>query len=128
MRRIAVIDPFTARNTFNPVFIERLKRRVRESAGSNKSIRYRAPKPHALENLKKSLEYTGSEMAQLVRVSGSNQWRKYTSPNPREMSFHMLFFLAARFSLSDKQMEGVFAMMRDLGGQVELVDEPVTTE
>ncbi|RMX06696.1 XRE family transcriptional regulator [Corticibacter populi] len=82
-------------------------------------ISYTPPTAHDLQTLKNQLGYTGEQMAELVNVAGSQQWRKYTGgEQPRSLSLHQLFFMAARMTLSTEELERVRAQMRALGAEV----------
>lgn len=83
-------------------------------------IKYTPPSTSDLATLKHELGYTGEEMAELASVAGGQQWRKYTGgQQPRTLSIHMLFFIAARLSLTPEELERVAAKMREIGGDVE---------
>ncbi|GAB7125536.1 hypothetical protein JCM19000A_00430 [Silvimonas sp. JCM 19000] len=77
---------------------------------------YVAPSPADLQALKEKLGFTGEQMAEMAGLAGNNQWRKYTGGNsPREMSQHMLFYMAALSVLPDQQLEDVLQAMRSIG-------------
>ncbi len=79
-------------------------------------MRYTPPKPEDLQRLKRELDRTGEQMAELFGVAGGQQWRKYTGgAQPREMAPQVLFFGAARLALTDGEMERVIARMREIG-------------
>ena len=80
---------------------------------------YTPPSPEDLEALKEQLGYTGNQMADLAGVASNSQWRKYTGgAEPRAMSPHILFFMAAQLSLSPKEIEKVLNKMRDIGAVI----------
>lgn len=84
-------------------------------------MNYTAPTPDDLRNLRDELGKTQAEMADFVNVAGGQQWRKYTGgANPRQMSFHLLFFTAARLELDADQFGRVLERMRELGAGVDL--------
>lgn len=100
-------------------FAKMLARAARVEPRKLTRYRYRPPKPFVLNELKKGLGYTGGEMAAWAHVSGANQWSKYTAgANSRELSFHVLFFMAARLVLRQEQMDRIFAMMKVMGGRL----------
>lgn len=81
---------------------------------------YTPPSPENLEALKVSLGYTGNQMADLAGVSSNSQWRKYTGgESPRTMSPHILFFIAAQLSLSDKELDSVLKKMQEIGATIQ---------
>jgi predicted transcriptional regulator len=84
-------------------------------------IRYTPPTPADLQRLKSELGYTGEKMAELVSVSGGQQWRKYTGgAQPREVNLHMLFFIAARLTLDAEQLRAVAARMVEAGADIDV--------
>lgn len=86
-------------------------------------MRYSPPKPEDLQRLKNELGLTGEQMAELFGVAGGQQWRKYTGgAQPREMAPQMLFFAAARLSLSDAELDRVLSRMRDIGAEIDLAN------
>lgn len=89
-----------------------------------KTIRnYVAPSTDDLATLKQELGMTGEQMAELAAVAGSNQWRKYTGGRePRSVGPHMLFWIAARLSLTEVQMETVLKKMEALGATFEFAE------
>ncbi|PRP71521.1 transcriptional regulator [Chromobacterium amazonense] len=86
-----------------------------------KITNYQAPCTEDLTKLKVELGYTGEQMAELVGLAGNNQWRKYTGgTQPREMNFHMLFYLAAKMTLSDDQIINVLDKMQEIGSSFKI--------
>ena len=82
---------------------------------------YAPPSPQQMEELKKYLGFSGRQMAGVAGLSGSNQWRKYTGgEKPREMSAHVLFFMAAQLELDDERLAAIARRMREIGAEVEL--------
>lgn len=82
-------------------------------------IDYTPPTTEDLQRLKTDLGLTGEQMAELVSLGGSHQWRKYTGGmNPRPLSLHALFFLAARLTLNDEQMESIKKKMEEIGANL----------
>ncbi|WP_225547316.1 hypothetical protein [Chromobacterium violaceum] len=80
---------------------------------------YQAPSIEDLAKLKNDLGYTGEQMAELAGLAGNNQWRKYTGgAQPREMGMHMLFFIAAKLTLTNEELERVFKKMRLIGAKL----------
>lgn len=86
---------------------------------------YQPPTTEDLAQLKAQLKAagmkaTGDEMADLAGLSDGRQWRKYTGgAQPRELSAQMLFFIAARLTLSDDQLQTVYAKMREIGATLD---------
>lgn len=81
---------------------------------------YTSPSPDDLVRLKEQLGFTGNQMAALSLISSNSQWRKYTGGiSPRNMSPHMLFYLAAQLSLNDDELQKVINKMRDIGAGIE---------
>jgi hypothetical protein len=77
---------------------------------------YTPPTPDDLNKLKESLNYTGNQMADLAGVASNSQWRKYTGgENPRAMSPHILFFIAAQTILNEKELKRITDKMKDIG-------------
>lgn len=80
---------------------------------------YVPPSAEDLNELKKSLGYTGEQMANLAGVASASQWRKYTSgESPRAMSPHILFFMAAQLALSSEELDSVIKKMRKIGATI----------
>jgi predicted transcriptional regulator len=80
---------------------------------------YTPPSPEDLNELKDSLGYTGNQMADLAGVASNSQWRKYTGgENPRAMSPHILFYLAAQLALSEEETTKVINKMREIGAAI----------
>ncbi|ENG5919410.1 MULTISPECIES: helix-turn-helix domain-containing protein [Serratia] len=80
---------------------------------------YTPPTPEDLEQLKSELGYTGTQMADLAGVASNSQWRKYTGgAEPRAMSPHILFFMAAQLSLSTQELDKVIDKMASIGATI----------
>ncbi|EMB4326656.1 XRE family transcriptional regulator [Pluralibacter gergoviae] len=80
---------------------------------------YTPPSPEDLEKLKERLGFTGNQMADLAGVASNSQWRKYTGgAEPRAMSPHILFFMAAQLALDDSELTRVLAKMKELGASL----------
>ncbi|WP_149572517.1 helix-turn-helix domain-containing protein [Serratia nevei] len=80
---------------------------------------YTPPTPEDLEQLKSELGYTGAQMADLAGVASNSQWRKYTGgAEPRAMSPHILFFLAAQLSLSPQELDKIIGKMAAIGATI----------
>ncbi|MBH3014643.1 helix-turn-helix transcriptional regulator [Serratia marcescens] len=80
---------------------------------------YTPPTPEDLEQLKSELGYTGTQMADLAGVASNSQWRKYTGgAEPRAMSPHILFFMAAQLSLSPQELDKVIDKMVSIGATI----------
>lgn len=80
---------------------------------------YTPPSTEDLERLKSKLGFTGNQMADIAGVSSNSQWRKYTSGvEPRAMSSHILFFMAAQLALSDDELNRVIKKMADIGATI----------
>ncbi|HAU4319026.1 MULTISPECIES: transcriptional regulator [Serratia] len=81
---------------------------------------YTPPTPDDLENLKTELGYTGTQMADLAGVASNSQWRKYTGgAEPRAMSPHILFFVAAQLALSECDLSKVLDKMKEIGARID---------
>ncbi|HGM5228148.1 hypothetical protein OSC13_26050 [Serratia marcescens] len=58
-------------------------------------------------------------MADLAGVASNSQWRKYTGgAEPRAMSPHILFFVAAQLALSDRDLTNVLDKMKEIGAEI----------
>ncbi|HFD2060322.1 TPA: XRE family transcriptional regulator [Serratia marcescens] len=80
---------------------------------------YTPPAPEDLERLKSELGYTGNQMADIAGVASNSQWRKYTGgAEPRAMSPHILFFMAAQLTLDEVELRRVVSKMIDIGAIV----------
>ncbi|EMR8965839.1 XRE family transcriptional regulator [Yersinia enterocolitica] len=80
---------------------------------------YTPPAPEDLERLKSELGYTGNQMADIAGVTSNSQWRKYTGgAEPRAMSPHILFFMAAQLVLSEDELDCVVKKMIEIGANV----------
>ncbi|MEW7987012.1 MAG: helix-turn-helix transcriptional regulator [Candidatus Thiodiazotropha sp.] len=83
-------------------------------------MKYTPPTTNDLQAIRKGLGLTQSEMAEFIHVAGGQQWRKYTGgKNPRQMSFHMLFFLSAKLCLETDELDRVYKKMVELGASLE---------
>ncbi|EEK2576309.1 helix-turn-helix transcriptional regulator [Salmonella enterica subsp. enterica serovar Montevideo] len=81
---------------------------------------YSPPTSENLQTLKDELGYSGAQMADLAGVSGNSQWRKYTGKTTqRDMSSHILFYIAAQLALSDDELLRVVRKMQEIGAQTE---------
>lgn len=77
---------------------------------------YSPPAAENLQALKDSLGYSGAQMAELAGVSGNSQWRKYTGKiSQRDMSLHILFYIAAQLALTEDELLRVIRKMQDIG-------------
>lgn len=77
---------------------------------------YTPPTTEDLERLKSELGYTGNQMADIAGVASNSQWRKYTGgAEPRAMSPHILFFMAAQLVLGDDELDRVVKKMVEIG-------------
>lgn len=84
-------------------------------------IRYTAPTPQNLRDLKDRLGYSGRQMADLFGLASSQQWHKYCGgKDAREMSLPMLFLAGALLQPS-KRMVDIFVWCREVGAQIEIV-------
>jgi len=82
---------------------------------------YDPPSAGELASLKDKLGFTSSQMADLAGLAQGAQWRKYTGgAQPRDLSQHMHFYMAALLTLSDSELARVVECMRDQGAQVDL--------
>ncbi|MGX5055979.1 XRE family transcriptional regulator [Enterobacter asburiae] len=80
---------------------------------------YTPPAPADLEALKEHLGYTGNQMAELAGVASNSQWRKYTGgAEPRAMSPHILFFMAAQLTLNEDELERILKKMHEIGAEL----------
>ncbi|MBZ6390661.1 MAG: helix-turn-helix domain-containing protein [Pantoea dispersa] len=80
---------------------------------------YSPPSTDDLIRLKDELGYTGNQMADLAGVASNSQWRKYTGgESPRDMSPHILFFIAAQLALSEEDLNKVLKKMQDIGAEI----------
>jgi transcriptional regulator with XRE-family HTH domain len=81
---------------------------------------YTPPTPEDLNQLKDSLGYTGNQMADLAGVASNSQWRKYTGgENPRAMSPHILFYMAAQLAMDEDELARVLEKMREIGAGIQ---------
>jgi len=84
------------------------------------SIKYKAPSPQNLRDLKARLNYSGSQMAGLFGLASSQQWHKYCGgTEPREMSLPMLFLAGALLNRT-ATVEQVFEWCRSVGAVIDL--------
>lgn len=82
---------------------------------------YDPPSVGDLTRLKDDLKFTSTQMADLAGLAQGAQWRKYTGGvQPRELSQHMHFYMAALLTLSDEELERVVDCMRAQGAEVQL--------
>ncbi|WP_087735975.1 transcriptional regulator [Paraburkholderia piptadeniae] len=85
-----------------------------------------------LIRLKDELNFSSNQMADLVGLANGRQFRRYTSladdpKNGRKMSFHMLFYLAARILAlrgTAITIDAVYAEMRRVGAKVDPLAAP----
>ncbi|WP_230202034.1 hypothetical protein [Serratia marcescens] len=58
-------------------------------------------------------------MADLAGVASNSQWRKYTGgAEPRAMSPHILFFMAAQLVLSEDELNNILEKMNEIGARI----------
>jgi len=82
---------------------------------------YRPPTTDDLMHLKNALNFTSPQMADLAGLAQGAQWRKYTGgAEPRTLSQHMHFYMAALLTLSEDELTRVLATMREHGAEVEV--------
>lgn len=82
---------------------------------------YDPPSVGDLARLKDELNFTSTQMADLAGLAQGAQWRKYTGGmQPRELSQHMHFYMAALLTLSEDELGRVIDCMRSQGAEVEL--------
>lgn len=80
---------------------------------------YTSPTHEDLERLKSDLGFTGTQMADLAGVASNSQWRKYTGgAEPRAMSPHILFFMAAQLVLSEDELNNILEKMNEIGARI----------
>lgn len=83
-------------------------------------IPYIPPSTDDLQRLKDELGCTGKQMAELASVASDAQWRKYTGgADPRDVNLHMLFFMAARLTLSPADLRRVGGKMVEMGAVID---------
>lgn len=83
-------------------------------------ITYTPPKTEDIQRLREELGYTSNQMAELASVAAGSQWRKYMGgAAPRDLSLHMLFFIAARLTLSPDELRRVADKMSEIGAHVD---------
>ena len=82
---------------------------------------YGPPSVGDLARLKDELKFTSAQMADLTGLAQGAQWRKYTGGlQPRELSQHMHFYMAALLTLTDEELGKVIDCMKSQGADVEL--------
>jgi hypothetical protein len=82
---------------------------------------YQPPTAADLARLKDQLGFTSPQMADLAGLAQGAQWRKYTGgAQPRELSPHMHFYMAALLTLTPEELERVVCAMREQGASVEV--------
>lgn len=82
---------------------------------------YSPPTAERLAQLKKDLDYTSQQMADLSGLAQGGQWRKYTGgSDPRTLGQHMHFYMAALLTLSEDELARIAETMRAQGAVVEL--------
>ena len=60
-------------------------------------------------------------MASVAKISSGQQWRKYTNGNtPRDLNFHILFFMCARLELEPSQLQAIYKAMQDVGATLDV--------
>lgn len=80
---------------------------------------YSPPSTDDLIRLKDELGYTGNQMADLAGVASNSQWRKYTGgESPRDMSPHILFFMAAQLALPTDDLMKIIKKMQEIGAEI----------
>jgi hypothetical protein len=82
-------------------------------------IKYEAPTPKDLRDLKDRLGYSGKQMADLFGLASAQQFRKYCGDSaPREMSLPMLFLAGALLHPS-KRVVDIFVWCKEVGAKIE---------
>lgn len=80
---------------------------------------YEPPAAEDLQRLKDELGYTGTQMADLAGLASNSVWRKYTGgANPRGISPHILFYIAAQLTLPPEILDQVIKKMNDIGARI----------
>ncbi|WP_273848721.1 XRE family transcriptional regulator [Serratia liquefaciens] len=80
---------------------------------------YTPPTPADLGKLKTELGFTGAQMADLAGVASNSQWRKYTGGiEPRAMSSHILFFIAAQLVLDENNLSKIIHKMKSISAEI----------
>jgi hypothetical protein len=83
-------------------------------------IKYEAPKPYQIRELKARLNYSGAQMADLFGLASAQQFRKYAGDGaPREMSLPMLFLAGALLNRT-ATVDQVFDWCRSVGAVIDL--------
>jgi hypothetical protein len=87
---------------------------------------YSPPSAVNLIQLKKDLGYTSQQMADLAGLAQGGHWRKYTGTgNQRDLGQSMHFYMAALLTLTDDELDRVYATMQDHGADFDVGDLPV---
>ena len=62
-----------------------------------------------------------TRMRFMQRFPSGQQWRKYTSASePRNLNFHILFFLSARLELEPSQLKVIYEKMQQIGAELNI--------
>ncbi|WP_455923611.1 XRE family transcriptional regulator [Pseudomonas putida] len=91
--------------------------------------RYDSPRPDELANLKRDLDFTSAQMADLSDLANGSHWRKYTSMDAqRSLSMVRHFYMAALLVLSPEELKLIADEMKSHGAGVELGPLPAGAE
>lgn len=90
--------------------------------------KYGPPSAGDLARLKRELNFTSPQMADLAGLAQGAQWRKYTGgATPRELGMQMHFYMAAMLALTHDELVKVIELMRSQGAEVELAMPPTVS-
>ncbi|MFJ3486591.1 XRE family transcriptional regulator [Pseudomonas sp. NPDC090202] len=88
---------------------------------------YDPPSAGDLAGLKKELNFTSPQMAELTGLAQGAHWRKYTGGvTPRVMGMQMHFYMAALLTLPEEEVAKIIDCMRSQGAEVELGPFPAS--
>lgn len=82
---------------------------------------FRSPSVAQMKNWKERLNYTGTQMANILGLKTSRRWRELVDENkPQGVAPANLFMGAALVTLPQKEIDRVFDAMREIGAVIDL--------
>ena len=84
---------------------------------------YVPPSAQSLQRLQDRLGYPDSRMAELAGLDASTPWPSYVGgPEPRTLGRQRLFYMMARLTLEEPELQRVLAAMREAGAHFDCQD------
>lgn len=90
---------------------------------------FRSPSVAQMKNWKERLNYTGTQMANILGLKTSRRWRELVDENkPQGVAPANLFMGAALVTLPQKEIDRVLDAMREIGAVIDLAGESESSQ